>query len=687
MTRFLAHLLILTSLTGSAQVFAPIDPEDVLIVRDQWGVPHIHGRTDAHAAYGLAWANAEDAFENMQQLLLIGKGLMGRVEGRSGAEADFFRHAIGARAIAEERWRQLPDDFLRYLDGYVQGANRYAETHPSEVLHPDLVPVTIPDVLTSYVVTLSFMTGASGALERIYGGDYDEDSLMLGSNAYAVNAQLSNNGETWLCINPHFQMDGPLSFYEAHVSSDEGLNFTGALFHGGTSVFMGNNEHLGWGMTWNSFDGGDVYRLEMHPRKRRTYRYDGEWLTLEKRLVWLKVKVGKLVVPVPKRTYWSELGPVLKSPEGMFYAFRYPAFMDVTAPLQWYRMNKATNLEEFKDALRIQGIPLFNVVYADAEGNIFYIYHGQIPERPAGVSGEGVLAGNSSELVWERIVPIDDLPQELNPDCGFVYNTNNTPLEATCIASGDTLMPWMCTRPGNNNRAERFLELMEDRSSLTYEEFKNVKWDKTMPRSGTFYDDLAGLRALDPAAYPDIADMIRGIQAWDQVADTLSIGATLNMVTVDHVFKAKGYGDANFVNGIDVSEAEWVTAIREAQDHLMEHFGTIEVPLGEILVARRGDRQVTPQGYPDAMAAQYGEKADDGRYPLIYGDTYTHFVRWSPEGEVLEVETMVPFGNSTHPESAHYFDQAELFRAQETKPMPMHVPHALDDAERVYHPW
>ena len=133
---------------------------------------------------------------------------------------------------------------------------------------------------------------------------------------------------------------------------------------------MGCNEHLGWGMTWNYFDRGDIYKLEMHPKKKNTYLYDGEWKQLITNKVWLKVKVAGIVIPVRKKSYISDLGPVLKSSKSNdYYAFKYPSFMDIKAPLQWYKMDKAQNFEEFKEALDILGVGLFNIVYADKEGN------------------------------------------------------------------------------------------------------------------------------------------------------------------------------------------------------------------------------------------------------------------------------------------------------------------------------
>ncbi|MFT4646069.1 MAG: acyl-homoserine-lactone acylase, partial [Planctomycetota bacterium] len=362
-----------------AQDFPIINPENVQIIRDEWGVPHIFGNTDAEAAYGLAWASAEDTFEDMQELLIAGKGMMGKFQGIKGAEADFFVHVIQVDELVDRKMKEMPEDFLKYIDGYAQGINKYAKLYPSKVALKNLFPIDTRDIIKSSVVMMSFITEAGGALSKIYNGKLDEVKTGLGSNAFAINSKKSTDGNTYLCINPHLQMTGSFSFYEAHMASNEGLNISGSLFLGGISVYMGNNENLGWGMTWNHFDQGDIYKLKMHPKKKLLYEYDGKWEKLEKKKVWLKVKVAKgIVLPVAKKSYWSKLGPVINSSKEKdnFYAFKYPAFYEITAPLQVYRMNKAKNFKEFKSALDIQGLGMFNIVYADKEENIFYLSSG-----------------------------------------------------------------------------------------------------------------------------------------------------------------------------------------------------------------------------------------------------------------------------------------------------------------------
>lgn len=682
-------LLILACCQMQAQTFAPIDPTNIDIVRDKWGVPHIYGKTDAEAAYGLAWANAEDAYEVMQELLIMGKGKSGIHQGKSGAEIDFFRHVIQAEAIVKQELPNMPDDFLKYIDGYVQGANAYAAKFPEEVAVKNLFPITINDALVSYVVAMSAMTDASGALSSIYNGSVEKDTVMgLGSNAFAASSSKTIDGETYLCINPHLQMIGAFSFYEAHINSEEGLNVHGALFPGGTSVFMGANEHLGWGMTWNHFERGDTYKLKMHPKKKLMYEYDGQWLKLEKKKIWLKVKLGKVVIPVPKTSYMSVMGPTVKVPKtDSYYAFRYPAFMDISAPLQWYKMDKATNYTEFKAALDLVGVSLFNLVYADKEDNILYASIGQVPLRSDALANAKVLNGSNSKNVWQRIRTFDELPQLKNPLSGYVYNTNNTPFLCTApsYSIDKSLFPkHLDTRPGQNNRAEVMSHFFESHEKISFEQFQAIKFDNSYSRDAYVTQHLMPYLTMDFSAHPDIEDYLTKMANWDMVADSLDENAACFMVAMDKIFKAKGYGDKQFILGLDISEEDFITGVRQAKAWFLKYYGTIDVGLGEIFKAKKGEMVVTSPGYPDALAANYG-KEKNGKYYLEYGDTYTQFVRFNKDG-IVEMRTQVPFGNSYDPESPYYFNQAGLFRDQQTKKMTLNRNEIYENAVEIYHP-
>ena len=182
---------------GTYPFSVTVNPADVTIVRDKWGVPHIFGKTDADAAYGLAWANAEDDFYTMQELIISAKGLAGKLLGIEGAERDFFTHAIGFRDRVEKDWHLLSEDYIKYIEGYCQGINAYAKSHKKEVRVRGTFPITPKDVVGGYMFALSALIGTPGAVGNVMNGTYDKDQPSdkpYGSNAFAFNS-LKTDGE------------------------------------------------------------------------------------------------------------------------------------------------------------------------------------------------------------------------------------------------------------------------------------------------------------------------------------------------------------------------------------------------------------------------------------------------------------------------------------------------------------
>jgi len=345
-----------------------IDPSKIDIVRDEYGIPHIFAKTDPEVAYGLMWATAEDDFDTMQFLMMAAKGLMGVREGADGAAIDYAVQLMGLHDhVAEHYETAVSEDFKRLLEGACQGANAYAATHPEEVWFQKALPITPQEVIIGYMLGQSLMAGVDGVIRGIMDGSYNRvfqreyNDTGIGSNAYAIHSSLSGTGETYLAINSHQPIEGILSWYEAHVCSEEGWNIHGSLFHGGVSIFHGTNEHLAWAHTTGDLDMADVYELEMHPRKKNLYRFDGEWLKLETGKARLKVALGKrkkFRINIRKKIWKSVYGPTLVTKKHGTFAFRMPTLFELGPAEQWYRMNKAINFTEFYRALEMQGISM-----------------------------------------------------------------------------------------------------------------------------------------------------------------------------------------------------------------------------------------------------------------------------------------------------------------------------------------
>jgi len=691
-------LLVLVVSQGLAQKhdykwITSINPDDITIVRDLWGVPHIFGKTDADAAYGLAWANAEDDFFTVQELIVAGKGLSGKMMGKEGAQRDFFNHVIGSNKVAEELFHTVPDDFLRYIEGYSQGLNAFAAKFPEEVRVKGTFPVNPKDALAAYVFAMSAISGATGPVGKILDGGYDgpQEEHPFGSNAFAFNSNRTADGSSMLCINPHQPMEGPFSWYEAHLVSEEGLNIHGAMFPGGTSIFLGNNEHLGWAHTSNSLDLVDVFRLEMHPKKKLTYRFNDQWLKIEKRPIWLKVKLGGIVIPVRKMAYWSEFGATLKSKEGQFYGIRTGANQRIGVGEQWYRMNKARNFTEFYDAVSLGQVSMFNIIYADRNDTVFFINNGIIPKRNPDFDYRGVVNSNSTFSMWTEFHPAEDLVQYIQPECGYVFNTNNIPTNATCKENQRKITEWpdyfgFDRDMGDNNRAERFMELLSLTDKMTFDRMKDIKFDYEVKSCSRMYESIEHLFFMDPKKYPDVSDLQTEIMNWDGCADRYSLGAGVFLLAFQNVFDELKLRDSDFKKAIDVPEDVYVQALRDARKHLDEHFGGRIMPLGELQRHVRADVNLPLHGFGDALAANYNMPWQDGKFKPWVGDSYTHFVQWKPGDRLPHMETLHPFGASSRPDSPHFTDQMRIYADQQTKVMTLDTEQIKREAVRTYHP-
>ncbi len=683
----------------SQSPFPPINPQNITIVRDSFGVPHIFAKTDAEVAYGLAYANSEDAFAYMQEMIIMGKGMAGRLHGKDGAGKDFIFHLLGIKKLVNENYDSLPAPFLKYLDGYCQGVNSYAQLHKKEVLLKNVFPVSHRDVLQTYALTACLISWVHFQLKEILNGGYDSSEMNWGSNAFALKANRTIEGKTSLVINPHVPLDGPFSLYEAHICSEEGLNFTGALQQGSISPLLGNNENLGWAMTYNLLDLVDTYKLKMHPEKKNLYEFDGNWLTLKKNVFWLKVKIGKFIVPVRKVSFQSVYGATLKSkpnkkeankPGGSFYSIRMPGNMTFRMPQHFYELCKTKNLEEFKSVFKKQMLIRFNIVYADRFDNIFYLCNGIIPDRDTTYNWEGVVPGNTSKTLWKKFIPMENLPQVENPECGFVCSMNHSEFNVTCkknnLVNNYAKYPkTIGLRYGNNNRSTRFMELINQKDKFSLSDIKRIKFDHQFPDSSYFLSTLKPLLELDTLKYPHISKSISILKNWDKKANPESPGATMAALTLDYIFKKKNYWVENFINGVHVDESMFALALDSAQKHLLKYFGKLNVPLGDFQKLVRGNIEMPLPGYSDMLLANYIESYKDGKYKGFIGDSYTHIVQFSGNGPET-IETLVPFGSSAKPGSSHYSDQMQNFVDHKTKKMTLNKEEIMKNAERIYHP-
>jgi acyl-homoserine-lactone acylase len=679
MKKFLLILLFFNS-----AVIAQINPANITIARDSFGVPHIFAPTDPEVAYGLAWAHAEDDFATLQLMILSGKAKMASALGKQGAQADYVVNLLRCRQLVEDQWNTLSPDFIKLVDGYVQGLNDYAKSHPEAIKYKKAFPFNNKEYLTAGIFSLSIFCGVDRTLPKILGGKVGTipGFSSEGSNAFAFHPSKTTTAEAFLAINAHQPIEGPVAFYEAHLQSEQGWNMLGGLFPGACLIFHGTNENLGWAHTVNSPDIIDIYQLQMNPSNNNQYKFDGEWFELEVRKARMKIK--GIPIAVSKKVYWSKYGATVKTKNGVF-SMRLPANMDCKALEEWYRMNKARNYTEFYKAVSMTSLPMFNIVYADRHDTIFYISNAKLPLRnpdPA-YNWKGTLPGNTSATLWTKFKPVAELPQYTNPASGFLFNTNHSPFLATDEKSNLNAIRYDLKdgfETYNNNRSARVTELMKGVDKMDYEHFKKIKFDRQYPEQFVFPYGIDSLINLSIAEYPLLKEVITQLQHWDHRAVVNSKGAAVFLLAYEYISKKLNNSASR-----ELTKAESVETYQYINDYMLTNFGTVDLTLGDIQKLARGKDARPGDGLPDILAAAYSKPYLNGTRNITTGDAYICFVRYPKTGLPI-IESINTFGASQLPNSPHYKDQMTMFQNQQTKHMSLDKKEVLQYAEKIYHP-
>jgi acyl-homoserine-lactone acylase len=666
-----------------------INPERITIVRDEYGVPYIYAPTDAEAAYGLIYAVCEDDFGSMVETFANVRGKLGSIKGKDGVLLDFFLYFTGIDTLVEARYeKDLSPDFRRLVEAATQAANDYAAAHPDQVPRKDLFPVRPQDFIKGYCLSLSLMAGTGMAFKMIREGKIREflEPNEGGSNAMAISARRSDDGATRLLINSHQPMEGRFAWYEAQVHSDEGWQFHGGLFPGGVTLFIGVNPFIGWAHTNNYNVWGDIYKLKTKGKK---YFYDGQWRKFQTRTAPLRLKLfGKVALPIRKKIYACEYGPIYRR-KGTHYALRFPANTDIRAAEQWYRMNKARTLQEFKNALKMEALPMFNVVYADGEDNIFYISEGKYPLREPGVNWTNPIDGTSSQTKWTKLVPWEQKPIIENPECGYVYSVNQTPLHTTC-SQENWNRPFCGLQLFEYNRGDRYMEMFAelDGRPISRADFLRIKFDPSYSRKGRYARNYAALYRLNPQKYPRLAYAIQKLKRWNRRGDADNKDAALALVT--HYFLEKITQTSLALQMIlndTVTEREAVKALSKARRFLLKYHKTLDVPLGEVQRHRRGTVDLPIDGMLEVSRAIHvgRQKPKKGRFRAHGGDCFIMYSTWDAKRRQI-LETVNCYGASARPESPHYTDQMHLFVNHQMRSVTFDKQVTLKRAEKVYRP-
>ena len=694
----------LIALSGCANKFAIDDyltlgdKYQVVIERDHLGVPHVIGERDVDAAFGFAYAQAEDNWQIIHDTIPFYRGTNAAINGKDAATVDFLVQWLGIwETIDRDYETQLKPETRAWIGAFVDGINYYAALHPEQT-NPSIFPITEKDVVAGYMLRHLLFYGFDASITELFEpqrqrpvsrGPADADiqarpmaegvtigNLPVGSNAIAVSAPFTIDGATRLAINSHQPTTGPVAWYEAHIQSKEGLNVMGGLFPSSATIGVGFTENLAWGATVNKPDLVDIYVLDMDPNDPMRYKLDGEWKTLEAKDIEIEVKLfGFLPWTVTEVGLKSEHGPVIQNDHGT-YAVRYAGMGEVRQLEQWLAMSKAQNFEQWRDAMRIQAFASFNFVYADREGNTMFVHNSLTPKRLPSYDWTQYLPGDDSRLIWQDYMAFDNLPQVINPASGYLHSANQTPFRVSAEADNPNKDDYAIedgfpTRM--TNRADRGLELLAELESISEQQFFDIKHDKKYSVNSRAYAylqqagsaDLGAIQSDNLQNYQDAQTLITN---WDLSTDIENRGAALSACVLGGEWLSEQRGN-------DAPKA--LDELVRCTDLLMSTSGRIDPLWGDVNRHVRGDLNIPVAGGPDTLRAIYGMGMEkDGYLTNVAGDGLYYQVSWDAQGD-LKVRGVHQYGAATIDEnSPHYADQAEDY-ANEI----LHDP-LFDDARR-----
>jgi acyl-homoserine-lactone acylase len=663
-----------------ASLIAKAKQYDVRIKRDTFGVPHVIGPRDADVAFGFGFAHAEDDFATIQLATLAVRGQLAATEGRQAAVTDYLVHLFRVWETVNAKYESdLPADVRQVLEAYADGVNYYAALHQDKV-EQGMLPFTGKDVVAGFVFKTPFFYGLDKVLMKLNSPNSGSNAafisndgkdaflitdapLPVGSNAVAVAPSRSADGATRLLVNSHQPYTGPVAWYEAVLDSGQGWHVAGGFFPGSPFMLHGHGEHLGWANTVNEPDLVDVYQLIINPANPNQYRLDGQWRDFEKSDAKIRVKIlGPLIWTVHREVLYSEQGPVMRTDHGVF-AIRYAGMNEVRQPLEYYHLNKAATLADWRAALALQALPSLNFIYADEKGNIGYVYNGLFPVRQEGMDWKGFLPGDRSDLIWKKYLPFEKVPQLWDPPAAFVFNSNNTPFRATAPADDlkpQDFSPTLGIQNDMTNRAWRALETFGADSHITPEAFRAYKYDLDYSTRSDLAKLVDEVISIDPGQDADLRQAHDILKRWNHRTDAANRNAALAVLMGAPVLVAKIEGK---------QPPQPIDTLREAIQTLKTHFGRLDPEWGEVNRLRRGQVNLAIDGGPDTYRAVYGKPQPDGTLTASAGDTFIMFVTWDKTGK-LTSESIHQFGTSTIDQSsAHYADQSPLFVGMKTKPV------------------
>ncbi len=688
---------------------------NVTILRDDHGIPHIYGKSDADAVFGLIYAQAEDDFNRVETNYLNAMGRLAEAEGESAVYQDLRMKLFIDPDSMRAKYQASPEWLKTLMNAWADGLNFYLSKHPR----------VTPRVITRFEpwMALTFSEGSIGGdiesialsrLEAFYGkrpvsqapaGADAESVEPAGSNGMAIAPSNTASHHALLLINPH------TSFFfraEAQVTSEEGLNVYGAVTWGQFFVYQGFNDRAGWMHTSSGVDNIDEY-LETIVKKGDTLRY--RYGTEERPLIATRITVPfRTDTGMAKReftVYRTHHGPIVREADGKWVSVRLMQ-EPVKALTQSYSRTKARSYQAFRETMELHTNSSNNTIFADADGDIAYFHANFIPRRDTRFDWTKPVDGSDPATEWQAPLSVDETPHLLNPPNGWLYNSNDSPWSAAGPNSPKKVeYPAYVESGGESARGHHAVRVLRDKKDFTPATLRDAAYDRYLTAFADLIPPL--LKAYDesPAADPlkaKLAEPIRLLREWDLRWSVTSVPTSLAVFWGDEL--GRQVAREARTAGMPVDEylatrttaAERLQALATAADTLTARFGSWKTPWGDINRFQRLTGDIvqpfndvgpsTPVGFTSARwgsLASFGARAYKGTRK-IYGTSGNSFVAVVEFGDSVRALAVTAAGENSDPRSPHFNDQAGRYSTGDLREVYFYRPQLKGHTEREYHP-
>jgi acyl-homoserine-lactone acylase len=708
----LSIVLLMTSPapTASADELGEKLAAVVTIHRDEWGVPHIDGPTDASVSFGFAYAQAEDYFWQIEDTYAASLGRYAELYGEPGLDKDLLNRSFEIPQGAQADFPNLEPPVRAICEAYAAGLNHYLAKHPET--KPRLITKFEPWHVVAYErhVLLEFLFGKSHASKGNVKKVLDEIRAATGSNTWAIGPSRTKSKKAMLFANPHQPWFGYGQFYEGHLHSGEGLNMAGSAFFGGPLVTIGHNDVLGWSHTVNDPDVGDVW-LETFddPADSLKYRYGDGYRQATQWKDTIKVKTDKGLDAREYTFRKTHHGPIVgKNADGRYMAVRISRLTEGSRMRQALKMAKARNFDQWRAAMAELNLQMFNTCYADREGNIFYVYNAAIPKRDPSFDWTKPVDGSNPRTEWQGVHAFDELPQILNPESGFLQNCNATPFFATDEGnpSINDFPSYMVEEKFDDKRRSKISRmLLREMHDVTFEDWQRAGWDTTLYWPLTNLPQLAvelkSLHDSDSALAAKVQPYFDHLLDWNCKSSIDSTQTTLCALWYEELY-GRGYPVETLKPEFVGNSAARFKALATAAAKLQAFYGDWHVKWGDVSRMQRhanfADAAQIPfsdalpslpcAGAPGPLGVvfntYYAPPTD--KHKKQYGVVGGSFIGMYEFGDKVQAATVLQFGQSSDPKSPHFMDQAELYSKREFKPAWFEWTDVLAHAKSSYHP-